>query len=218
MRIALAPPSNRARLWVEFTLLFIGVPVLMAATFGQYSLFLVIWVLAAVAAALLAITPGFEWRLLLKGPVLGEWRLIAGFTAFVALICLGFVFTLRPDQFLAFALGNPLFWAVVMVGYPLLSALPQEVIYRSLFFERYGPLFGTRSAAILVNGAVFGFGHLFFMNWVTITLTAIGGAFMGWAYLRARSMMLAWVLHGIAGQLIFTLGLGIYFYHGMIGR
>ena len=106
---------------------------------------------------------------------------------------------------------------MIMVAYPILSAWPQEFIYRSLFFERYGGLFPTATIAIVANGLAFGIGHLFYMNPVTIAMTAAGGAFMGWAYLRNRSMLFAWVLHAIAGNIIFTAGLGIFFYHGAIG-
>ena len=36
------------------------------------------------------------------------------------------------------------------------------------------------------------------------------------AYLRNRSTLLAVVLHSIAGQLIYTSGLGVFFYHGAV--
>jgi len=104
-----------------------------------------------------------------------------------------------------------------MLAYPILSAWPQEVIFRSLFFERYGVLFPSTTMLLIANGAAFGFGHLFYMNWITITMTAVGGAIMGWAYLRHRSMTFAWVLHMLAGQLVFTIGLGQFFYSGNVG-
>ncbi|MEL7464502.1 MAG: CPBP family intramembrane glutamic endopeptidase [Pseudomonadota bacterium] len=211
-----AAPST-ARLWVEFTALFIGVPLAMAATAGLYPLFPVIIGLAVLACFLLYLTPGFRFAQLWKGPVLGEWRLIAVYAALTLANCLIFIFALAPERFLELPLNRPELWIMIMAFYPLLSALPQEVIYRSLFFERYGRLFPNAWMAIAVNGAVFGFGHLFYENWVTIALTACGGAIMGWAYLRNRSMLLAWVLHSISGQIIFTVGLGIYFYHGAVG-
>ena len=48
MTIAIAAPS-RARLWIEFLTLFIGVPVVMVLTFGLCPLFPVIIGLALVA-------------------------------------------------------------------------------------------------------------------------------------------------------------------------
>lgn len=214
---AIAAAPSRPRLWTEFALLFIGAPLVMAATFGLYPLFPVITGLALVACALLAMTPGWRFRRLLDGPVFGEWRLILGLALATAAICVAFVFALVPHRFLEIPRHRPELWLLILAAYPLLSALPQEVIYRSLFFERYGALFPGRWAAILANGAAFGFGHLFYDNLITIAMTSVGGAVMGWAYLRRRSMLLAWVLHALAGQILFTVGLGVYFYHGAVG-
>ncbi|MEM7546859.1 MAG: type II CAAX endopeptidase family protein [Pseudomonadota bacterium] len=210
--------ATRLQLWIEFTALFIGVPIIMAATLGLYPLFPVIISLAILSGVLLQFTPGWQWSMLWRGPVLGEWRLIALYFLATLATCLAVVFTLIPYRFLEFPLNRPELWIMVVLLYPIFSALPQELIFRSLFFERYGDLFPGKWAAIAANGFVFGFGHLFFDNWVTIAMTGIGGAIMGWAYLRHRSVGLAWVLHSLAGQLIFTIGLGVYFYHGAIGH
>lgn len=208
---------SKTRLWLEFVALFVGVPLAMVATFGLYPLFPVIIGLAVIASLLLWATPGWRFAKLLKGPVLGEWRLILIYFALTLATCLAFVFALAPERFLSFPLSNPGFWLIVVTFYPLLSAFPQEIIYRSLFFERYQSLFPNEWTAIIANGALFGFGHLFYDNWVTIAMTSVGGAIMGWAYLRHRSVLLAWVLHALAGQIIFTVGLGVYFYHGAVG-
>ena len=216
MTITSAAPS-RARLWLEFLALFIGVPIIMVLTFGLYPLFPVIIGLALVACILLRLTPGWSFRQLFKGPVIGEWRIIAIYFVLTLATCLIFVFTLIPERFLELPTHQTNLWILIMVAYPLVSAFPQEVIFRSLFFERYERLFPTEWTAIVANGFVFGFGHLFYDNWITIAMTGVGGAIMGWAYLRHRSVGLAWVLHALAGQIIFTTGLGVYFYHGAVG-
>ena len=133
-----------------------------------------------------------------------------------AAICTAFVYAINPDMFLSIVRYRPELWIMIMLLYPLLSAWPQEIIYRSLFFERYQVLFPSVPLLLLANGTLFGFGHLFYDNWVAIAMTAAGGVVMGWAYLRQRSMALAWVLHSLAGQLIFTAGLGRFFYHGAV--
>lgn len=216
MTIASAAPS-RARLWLEFIALFIGVPIVMVLTFGLYPLFPVIIGLALVACVLLRLTPGWSFRQLFKGPVIGEWRIIAIYFALTLATCLIFVFTLIPERFLELPKHRTNLWILIMVAHPLVSAFPQEIIFRSLFFERYERLFPTEWTAIVANGFVFGFGHLFYDNWITIAMTGVGGAIMGWAYLRHRSVGLAWALHALAGQIIFTTGLGVYFYHGAVG-
>lgn len=216
-----ATSTPRLQLWSEFVLLFVGVPILMAVWFEEIQrnrmLFPTVLGLAGLALFLLWRTPGWRFRDLFRGPVLSEWRLILGFWAVSAATCASFVFAIDPDAFLSFALYRPQLWLMVVVLYPLLSAWPQEIIYRTLFFERYGGLFRLAPMAILVNGVIFGFGHLFYDNWITITMTAAGGAIMGWAYLRNRSTALAWVLHSLSGQLVFTAGLGRYFYSGAVG-
>ena len=213
---------SRTRLWMELLALFVGVPVLMTvfidALLRNRGLFSIIWIMAVVALVLLWRRPGWRVATLWRGPVLGEWRVILSFAVVTGLACLGFVFALHPESFLEIYTHRPGLWTVIMIGYPLVSALPQEVIFRSLFFERYGVLFGGAWAQIVANGVIFGIGHLFYMNPVTIAMTAAGGAIMGWAYMPHRSMLLAWVLHALAGQLIFTIGLGSHFYHGAIGH
>ena len=214
---------RRVQLWSEFVALFAGVPLLMAAYFdrvlawgflGSFSLIATIWTLTGVATALLAATPGFTFRRVFNGAVFREWRLILGYAGLSAAVCVFFVLLLLPGRLLDLPLERTLLWLIIMVAYPIMSAFPQEVIYRSLFFERYGSLFPGTLAAVAANGAAFGLGHLFFMNPVTIGMTALGGALIGWAYLtRGRSLMLAWVLHSLAGQIIFTSGIGIFFFH-----
>jgi uncharacterized protein len=228
MNTAVSVSWRRAQLWSEFVALFVGVPLLMAAFFdrilvwgalGSFSLIATIWCLAGVAAALLAITPGFTFRRVFNGAVFVEWRLIVISAVLTAAVCLFFVLLLLPGRLLSMPLNHTSLWLMIIILYPLLSAFPQEVIFRSLFFERYGVLFPNKVAAVAANGAAFGLGHLFFLNPVTIGMTALGGALIGWAYLtRGRSLMLAWVLHSLAGQIIFTSGIGIFFYHAAASR
>ena len=213
--------ASKAQLWIEFILLFVGVPVLMAVFFEEIqarrALFGTVWALALLSVLLLWRTPGWSLWMLFRGPVFSEWRLILIFTVLSGLTSTAFVFAIDPDLFLSIVLGRPELWIMIMLAYPILSAWPQEIIFRSLYFERYGHLFSSTAMLIIVNGAVFGFGHLFYMNWITISMTAVGGMIMGWAYLRNRSMALAWVLHLIAGNIVFTVGLGRFFYSGNVG-
>src|SRR5699024_2457572 len=56
----------------------------------------------------------------------------------VSLALVVLVWIIQPEQFLAFPSEQPVLWGVVMGLYPILSALPQEIIYRGFFFKRYG--------------------------------------------------------------------------------
>ena len=51
------------------------------------------------------------------------------------------VWLLVPGQALALPRRAPGLWVAILALYPFLSALPQELIFRVLFFRRYGGLF-----------------------------------------------------------------------------
>ncbi|MFQ5567254.1 MAG: type II CAAX prenyl endopeptidase Rce1 family protein [Paracoccaceae bacterium] len=199
-------------------MLFAGVPVAMAVFFGHYPLFPVILAFACLALVLLALTPGFSPRELLRGPVAGQWKLIAAFALAGAALCFGLALALVPERLLELPRHRFGLWLLIMLAYPLLSAAPQELIYRTLFFRRYGALFAGDKLALAANVAVFAFAHLFYMNLLTFGLTAVAGLVFGVVYLRFGSVLLTTVLHGLAGQLVFTSGLGVFFYHGAVGQ
>ena len=212
-----AAPSRR-RLRAELGLLFVGVPVLMTAFFGHYPLLPAVLALGGVALSLLARTPGFAFAELLRPPPRSALWPSALFLIATAAACTAVSLALVPGRFLAIATERTGLWVMIMVFYPLLSALPQELIYRPLFFRRYGTLFRRPQAALAANAVAFGVGHLFYQNPVTILMTMVGGLAFGYAYQRTGSFLLAFFLHAVAGQIVFTAGLGVYFYHGAVGR
>lgn len=213
---AATPP--RTRLWAEFAGLFVAAPLAMIVFLGLYPLFGALFAVTLVAVILLARTPGFAWSELVRGPVLAQWPLILGFAALALAVIVALVLALVPGRLFEMPRYRPDLWLTIMLLYPLLSALPQEMIFRVLFFRRYGVLFRDDRTALAANTAAFALAHLFYQNAVAIGLTAVGGLIFGWVYQRHGSFLLVLVLHALAGQIIFTAGLGIYFYHGAIGH
>lgn len=122
----------------------------------------------------------------------------------------------RPEWFLSLIRERPLFWALVMVAYPLLSVVPQEFVFRGFFFQRYGRLFPGRHAMTLASGVAFGAAHLIFQNWVAPLMCLAGGLFFAGTYASTRSLALVAIEHALYGCMIFTVGLGAYFYHGAV--
>lgn len=210
---------RRLRLLLELGLLFVAAPLLMRhAIFGlKLPLPLVLQpVLIGFVLYLLwdrtfrvrsELGTGFGLR------VLGSILLIfAGAGGAIA----AFVHTEMPEHFLRLPSRAPHVWLMIMVFYPLLSVIPQELIYRTFFFHRYGPLFGNaRWLAIAVNGGLFGFAHIIFGSYVSIVLTAILGCLLAWRYDQTRSFWAVWLEHALYGCLIFTVGLGHYFFTGV---
>ncbi len=70
--------------------------------------------------------------------------------------------------------------------------------------------------AVAVNALVFGLAHLMFWNWVAVALCVAGGAIFALGYLR-HGFLQAVLLHAVCGGILFTSGLGTFFYHGAVG-
>lgn len=212
-----APPASRARLVAEFCALYLGLPTLLAFGLGPGAMWTVMIAGLAASVALLAATPGVGWRELGEGPILGHRGALVGFTLATLAIAAGVVLTQAPGAFLALPRFRPELWAAILLLYPVFSAAPQEVMFRMLFFRRYGSLFPDRRAAVAVNAGVFALAHAFLWNLPAMLMTAAGGAIFSWAYLstgRGRNLLFAVLLHAVAGWIVFTLGLGRFFYHG----
>jgi membrane protease YdiL (CAAX protease family) len=202
------------RLAAEFAVLFVGLPLVMALGIPPGWLWPVILGVTIAAALLLTATPGFRWRGLAARRV--DWRMLGLLAALTAVACTLLVWWLLPGRFLALPRQAPGLWLAIMVLYPFLSALPQELMFRALFFGRYRGLFPSERAAIVANGLVFGLAHLMFWNWVAVTLCIAGGAVFAIGYLR-HGFLQAVLLHAICGGIVFTSGLGTFFYHGAVG-
>jgi membrane protease YdiL (CAAX protease family) len=93
---------------------------------------------------------------------------------------------------------------------------PQELIFRTYLFHRYRALFGSDRALVAASAVAFGLAHLFFANWWAPLLSTAGGWLFARTYLRTRSTLQATVEHGLWGDVVFTVGLGWYFYGGSI--
>ena len=208
----------RAMLAVEFAALYLGVPLAMALLMPAAWLWPVFFAATALALGLLAATPGFAWAELARGWRRIEWRWVLGMALVTAAIAGALVWALVPGQAFWLPRREPALWLAIMALYPFLSAAPQEVLFRVLFFRRYGGLFPSRRAAVAASAFVFALAHLVFWNWVALVLTFVGGGIFAAAYLGRGGFALAVVLHAVAGAIVFTSGIGSFFYHGAIGR
>lgn len=143
-------------------------------------------------------------------PIVIRFALCAAFLAIAT-------WMLMPERFLSLLLQKPAFWLLIMIAYPILSVLPQEIIFRQFFFERYKAIFKTRELTIIASGLAFGMAHIIFQNWVAPLLTAVGGILFALTYAKHRALSLVSLEHALFGDFIFTIGLGYYFYHGTVG-
>ncbi|WP_040859228.1 CPBP family intramembrane glutamic endopeptidase [Nocardia niigatensis] len=122
--------------------------------------------------------------------------------------------TLRREDLFDLPRRNPLIWLAVMVLYPALSVYPQELIFRSFLFHRYQPVFGDGTAMVAASAAAFGYVHIVFGSWFSVAASSVGGWLFAARYMRTQSLFTASVEHALYGMLVFSVGLGRYFYHG----
>jgi membrane protease YdiL (CAAX protease family) len=99
-----------------------------------------------------------------------------------------------------------------MCLYPLLSVWPQEIIFRRFLFHRYERLFGNQITS--ASAIMFSYAHIIFLTSLAVLLTLAGGLLFARSYAKTRSLKLTGLEHAIYGCLVFTIGLGQYFYTG----
>lgn len=215
--------------------LFVGGPILLSSIPGILRggrLFLFLLFMGGVCAVGLYLDKKFDRRKLWNikpvksamGWIVFRWALCC-----VVLVALFGLFSGNELPGLTIAVPTGLFsifyrdgvprWLplAIMLGYPWLSVYPQNVIYRAFFCQRYRPILGGGWGLILVNAAMFSFGHVMFNNWVVLLLTFIGGLIFTRTYLKHRSLLLATIEHAMYGIFCFFLGIGVFLLYGASG-
>lgn len=207
------------RLWIEFLCLYAAFPVVLAVALPADALFPGLFAVTAVGLVLLGTTPGFHWSDLTRGAGRVDWRLVGLFGIVTALVAGAVVALTVPGAFLALPRERPGLMLAIVALYPVLSALPQEIVFRPLFFRRYGPLLPRDPRVqIALNAGVFAVAHLMYWSWIVLAMTFAGGLVFAWSYRIGRNFPQTVILHSVAGLVVFAVGLGIFFYSGNIRR
>ncbi|WP_431135565.1 CPBP family intramembrane glutamic endopeptidase [Psychroserpens mesophilus] len=116
-------------------------------------------------------------------------------------------FVNQPNLFIM-VLNKPLLWLLFLFIYSLFSVYPQELVYRTFFFQRYQGLFKSDLLFIITNAVLFSLAHLFFRNSLVMLLTFIGGLLFAITFKKTKSTLLVSVEHAIYGCWLFTVGMG----------
>ncbi len=209
-------PTARA---AELLAMFVAGPAIYAALDpGPGWLFPALWAWAGACLWLLLRDPTFDRRRLwnARAALGARGRVFASFVPLGVGIGLA-VAAFDPQALFSLPRRRPELWATIMLLYPLVSVYPQEVIFRVFFFHRYGTLFAMPAMTIVASAAAFGVVHVVFHNWIAVAMTLIGGLLFAATYARTRSAFAVSVEHALYGCLVFTIGLGEYFYSGRGG-
>jgi len=134
----------------------------------------------------------------------------------LAIMITAVVVSFMPESLFSLYRRDAALWLLVMILYPVLSVVPQEIMYRAFMYTRYRTLFENPKYWVIASAIAFGMAHLFLHNVLAPAMSLIGGLIFASTYARSRSLALVCIEHALYGNFIFTLGLGQYFYHGTV--
>jgi len=192
----------------EFFIIFIGIPVAFTFSFnawiklsiGLIGFVYVVVVLLRTEKFKFKIAPDLNWKSFFKKTFL---KLIL-----IALITYLFVFFNDKDALFNVMTTKPKLWVIIFFVYSFFSVYPQELIYRTFFFQRYKELISNKKLFIFINAIVFSLGHIFFRNTLVLLLTFFGGLLFAFTYSKTKSTLLVSIEHAIYGLWLFTVGMG----------
>jgi membrane protease YdiL (CAAX protease family) len=208
---------TRTALAIEFLLLFVGLPLAYRFSPVVIPALPLLWAVAGYSGWQLLRNPSFNrTRLWNRSQLTSHLGAMLVIFAVVALVLWLGVRHFAPTLEWSLMRQHPGLWALVMVGYPVLSVYPQELLYRAFFFERYARLFPGKWAIIMASAVAFAFLHIIFRNPLAVALTFGGGLLFAARYSETGSLVTCSFEHTLYGCWLFTVGLGPFFYHGTI--
>jgi len=197
---------------IELFVIFVIIPVSYALHYpwqlklaiGFLGFFYIIYILLRVEKNKFKIAPKLNWKVFWKRTTL----------KFLALAIVSTVFVLISDKADLFEVfeNKPKLWVIMVFVYAIFSVYPQELIYRTLYFQRYESLFKNKILFIFLNAILFSLAHTFFRNKLVHILTFIGGIIFALTFNKTRSTIMVSIEHAIYGSWLFTVGMG-----GMLG-
>ncbi len=206
---------RRLPFWALEPVFFLGLVPLLAMSDPMHALRRLL-LFAGCAYALFRLRGKVTWRRVFArpSPAMLRGALVRG--ALAAILILAFVVLCDPEHLLDLPRRRPGLWLLIFCLYPLLSALPQEIIYRLYVFEAFAPLRASPWAAYAFSVATFAWVHVIYAGWFAVAASGLAGLFLAGVYVRRRNEPgLLWGLvleHSIYGLAVFTLGLGRWFF------
>ena len=130
-------PPKTILLTIEFLTLFLLIPLTLYFTGSRLGIYAALWGAGLYAFVALRHAPDFSWRKLWRGE---EWTFTAKRNAFIrflilAAVLLAVTLVLVPEKFMRFPLDRFPLWLAVMVLYPILSVVPQELFFPQFLFS-----------------------------------------------------------------------------------
>lgn len=192
----------------EFFIIFILIPVSFAVSYpiwikifvGVVGFLYVLFILLRVEKNKFKILPNLSWKVFWK-------RTLIQLIIIVILTTIYMWFIDRNNLFVVI-LNKPWLWIGILFVYSFFSVYPQELIYRTFFFQRYRSLFKSEVLFIVVNAIVFSLAHIFFRKGLVMIITFVGGILFALTFKKTKSTLLVSIEHAIYGCWLFTVGMG----------
>ena len=203
--------------WVEFLILFFGVPLFMLI---ENSILHPSSVLLPVLVAMIIYfrkQKDFRLRDLVRLNISRKtWFVHLLIILIIGIALLLIVVVFEPENLFNLPRRNPAIWIAMLFFYPIFSAYGQEIVFRKFLFMRYKKIFRTDQLMILSSGITFSFAHILYFNTLAMVLSFLGGLYLAYVYSKTGSVLFATILHGIMGFILFTVGLGQHFWNDML--
>lgn len=205
--------KSKGLLWLECITLFGGLPLVLSwlQLRGGFPFLPVLLAFLVITLGISRNDSAISFRPPSTSPAIRSFLIRLGIVAVSLLLLTAFLY---PDLFLRLPRQRTRLWMLILILYPLLSVAPQEFLYRTFFMQRYVPIFGQGKGLFWANVFFFGWGHIFFLNWVAPLLSLLGGILLTRTWQQTKSFKWVCIEHAIYGQLVFTSGIGWWFYTG----
>lgn len=129
----------------------------------------------------------------------------------LSVLLIWFTWWIFPDLLLYYPRENFEKYLITFFLYPIVSVIPQELIYRVYFFHRYRTLVPERFLLMLSNAIIFSLTHWIYANWVAPIATFLVSWIFIYSYLKSKSLLNVSLEHYIYGLIMFTIGFGYFF-------
>tara|TARA_R110002049_G_scaffold308819_1_gene514222 strand:+ start:23942 stop:24568 length:627 start_codon:yes stop_codon:yes gene_type:complete len=182
---------------VSFTLNF---PLWIKITLGLLGFVYVVFVLLKIENNQFKISENLNWKQF--------WKQTFIRFVLIALATIVFVWMVDNANLFQVVINKPKLWVFIIFTYSVFSVYPQELIFRTFYFQRYKGLFKNESLFIFLNAIVFSLAHLFYGNALVNLITFLGGLLFAITFNKTQSTLLVSIEHIIYGCWLFTVGMG----------
>lgn len=192
----------------EFFIIFILIPVSFALNYspwiklsiGILGFIYVIFVLIKIEKLSFKVSKNIRWK--------HFWKETLVKLFIIVLLTNIFVWFTDRESYYFVMINKPFKWLILVLIYTFLSVYPQELIYRTFYFQRYQSIITNAKLFIFLNAVVFMLAHIFFKKTLVLILTFLGGLLFALTYKKTKSTFLVSIEHAIYGSWLFTVGLG----------